>query len=204
MWDLANWLVKVWSPFDLCYHATLKLCLFLFLYFCDVKMDSLAFGKWCFWFLPVSSVLPFRRKKIMAHWHSRFFYFCFPRPSSPLFSTLPQSLSTKDFWLLGEIQTLNGDDLSREHLAALFSWHFLSVKALLKCEKGKIWKYWLLDWSICSALLNLTMICVKLLVRVPFFLMHIPHTEDAWICLFQLLHYLHYVPCLLPGVGQRC
>ncbi len=23
-------------------------------------------------------------------------------------------------------------------------------------------------------------------------------------CLFQLLHHLHHVPCLLPGAGQRC
>lgn len=98
----------------------------------------------------------------MAHWHSRLFFFCFARRSSRLFSTLLQSRSTKDSWLLGEIQTLNGDDLPREHLAALFPWHFLCVKALLKYEKGKMWKYWLLDW--CISLPRLTMKRVKRLV----------------------------------------
>lgn len=75
-------------------------------------------------------------------------FFCVLRRFSPLFSTSLQSHSTKDFWLLGKLQTLNGDDLSREHLAALFLWHFLCVKALLKCEKGKIWKYRLVKWCI--------------------------------------------------------
>lgn len=138
----------------------------------------------------------------MAHWPSWVFFFYFHRRSSPLFSILLQSHSTKDSWLLGEIQTLNGDDLSREHLAALFPWHFLCVKALLKCEKGKIWKYWLLDW--CISLLNQTLTCVKCLVHLLFYREHIPLTEVTWISLFQLLHYLHHVPSLLPGVGQRC
>lgn len=100
-------------------------------------------------------------------------------------SSLPRIL---DYWVRYK---LNGDDLSSEHLAAWFPWYFLCVKALLKCMKGKIWKYWLL--------LSPTMKCVKLLVHEP--------CSPYWQhmnCLFQLLHHLHHVPCLLSGVGQRC
>lgn len=78
---------------------------------------------------------------------------CFLLCFSPALPRIP------DYWVRYK---LNGDDLPREHLAALFPWHFLCVKALLKYEKGKKWKYWLLDW--CISLLTLTMKHVKRLV----------------------------------------
>lgn len=69
-----------------------------------------AFRKWCPWFLLLSSVMPseYWYEKKNKRWLS--LYFCSLRRSSPLFSTLLQSHSTKDSWLLGEIQTLYGYD----------------------------------------------------------------------------------------------
>lgn len=94
---------------------------------------------------------------------SHLFFFCFFRQFSPLFSTLLQSHSTKDSWLLGKIHALNGDDLSREHLAALCPWHFLCVKTIEMFKRENMQ--------------NLTMKDFNQFVHVTFYLGSIHHTQ---------------------------
>lgn len=106
----------------------------------------------------VSCVMVFWRGHSVTCWHYCLLFFVWP--GSLLFCLLlcfsPALPRIPDYWVR---YRLHGDDLPREHLAVLCPWHFLCVKALLKCEKGKMWKYWLLQW--CISLPSLAMVCVK-------------------------------------------
>lgn len=108
----------------------------------------------------VSCVMAFWRGHSVTCWHYRPSFFFFVWPGGLLFCLLlcfgPALPRIPHYWVR---YRLHGDDLPREHLAALCPWHFLCVKALLKCEKGKMWKYWLLQW--CISLPSLAMVCVK-------------------------------------------
>lgn len=92
--------------------------------------SSLAHLHWCLWrFL----------KQLLFHSNppAAFPFLSLSRRlSSPRSSTLPRSRSTKASWLLGETRTLHGDDFPREHLAALFPWHFLSRWSAVETREG--------------------------------------------------------------------
>lgn len=121
----------------MCYHDILKLDLS----FPAIPDEFVVFGKWPLLF-NAAWLLLWKEDTFPTDFLDSSFPFspggfllCFLLCFSP---SLPRIL---DYWVRYK---LNGDDLSSEHLAALFPWYFLCVKALLKCMKGKIWKYWLL------------------------------------------------------------
>lgn len=120
---------------------------------------------------------------------------CLHRLSSPLFSILPQSRSTKGSWLLGEIQSWSSNGLPRAFGCFSPLAFPLSLSTVEIQERGEN---------------------VKVVTPV---IMHFPaESNNKWcetscikghfpwhdVCVFQILHRLHHVSCLLPGVGQRC
>lgn len=139
----------------------------------------------------VSCVMAFWRGHSVTCWHYCPSFFCRARRSSLLSSTLLQSRSTKDSWLLGEIQTAWWW-LAKRAFGCLVSLAFPLCKSTVEMREGENVKV------LTTAMMHFTAESRNGLCETS---SRIPIQKSHEVCLFQLLYCLHHVPCLLPGVG---